>query len=244
MSDLTLATQFAIDPRVKYLSFIGSATVGWTLRSQLAPGTRCTLEHGGAGPVIVTREAALDQVLPRLVKAGFYHAGQVCVSVQRVFAHRSIAEKLAAGITEKAQALIVGDPTSPETDVGPLIRPSEVDRVEKWIQEAIEEGATCLCGGQRINDRMMACTVLYDPSDTSKVSQRELFGPVVCVYPYDDLEEAIARANALPYTFQCGIFTPDIDTAMQAFRKLKATAVMINDHTAFRVDWMPFGWTR
>ena len=241
VSDLALASRFASDSRVKYLSFIGSANVGWSLRAQLAHGTRCVLEHGGAAPVIVTREADLDAVIPGLTKAGFYHAGQVCVSVQRIFAHRDIAERLAQVLAEKAQQLTVGDPTSPETDVGPMIRPTEVDRVETWINEAIEEGARCLCGGERLNDRAYACTVLFDPDETSKVSQKEIFGPVVCVYPYDTLEEAIDRANALPFTFQTSIFTPDINTAMHAFRHLRATAVMINDHTAFRVDWMPFG---
>jgi len=238
--DLTVAEALVTDPRVAFFSFIGSAKVGWSLRSKLAPGTRCALEHGGSAPVVVAEDADLDAMLPLLSKGSFYHAGQVCVSVQRIYAHRSVARRLAEGLSQLAGALIVGNPSDMSTEVGPLIRAQEVERVSQWVSEAIIEGAELLTGGKIISESLYAPTVLFNPAETSKVSVEEIFGPVVCVYEYDELHEAIARANALPYAFQAAVMTRSIDTALFAFKHLQASAVMINDHTAFRVDWMPF----
>ncbi len=244
VADLNVATKLVTDERVGFFSFIGSAKVGWMLRSKLAAGTRCALEHGGAAPVIVAEDTDLDSALPLIAKGGFYHAGQVCVSVQRVFVHESIAEKFAQGLATIAKNLTVGDPTLATTDIGPLIRPTEVNRVEAWVHEAKALGATVLAGGNRLSDTCYECTVLYDPPQDSKISQHEIFGPVVNVYPYSDLEQAIKRANALPMAFQASVFTRDIDTALAVSRQLDASAVMINDHTAYRVDWMPFAGLR
>ncbi len=242
--DLDVANQIVADPRVAFFTFIGSGEVGWRLRRQLAPGTRCSLEHGGVAPVIVAADADLDYALPLLVKGGFYHAGQVCVSVQRIFADRRIARTLAARIAAAAGGLKVGDPTLQETEVGPLIRPGEVTRVEQWVQEAVQAGAELLCGGRSLPQNCYAPTVLFDPPASTRVMQHEVFGPVVCVSPFDTLDEAIGRANALPYAFQAAVFTRDLDTALRASRRLDASAVMVNDHTAFRVDWMPFAGLR
>ena len=243
-TDLDVAGSLATDSRVGFFSFIGSARVGWMLRSKLAPGTRCALEHGGAAPVLVAEDADLDYGLPLISKGGFYHAGQVCVSVQRVFAHRNIARDLAGRLAQAATALNVGDPTLPGTEVGPLIRPAEVERVTEWVTEAVDRGAELLAGGEALSETCYAPTVLYDPPGDARVSTSEIFGPVVCVYPYDDIDEAIARANSLPYAFQASVFTRDIDTALRASRRLDASAVMVNDHPAFRVDWMPFAGLR
>ncbi|MGH8676026.1 MAG: aldehyde dehydrogenase family protein [Burkholderiales bacterium] len=239
-----VATRMVTDRRVGFFSFIGSARVGWMLRSKLAPGARCALEHGGAAPAIVAADADLGLAVPKLVKGGFYHAGQVCVSVQRVFAHRSIAPALAQQITEQALKLKVGDPTSPDTEVGPLIRKQEVQRVDDWVREAVEGGAKLLCGGKALSPTCYAPTVLWEPPAAARVSRDEVFGPVVCVYACDDIDETIARANALPVAFQAAVFTRDYATAMRAYARLDATAVMVNDHTAFRVDWMPFAGLR
>ena len=235
------AERLVTDARVNYLSFIGSANVGWSLRSKLSPGTRCALEHGGAAPVIVEADADIKPMVESLVKGGFYHAGQVCVSVQRVFAHDDICGEIAKRLSAKACELSVGDPLNANTEVGPLILPREVDRVEDWVNAASEQGATVLCGGKRVSDTCFAPTVLLDPPDEAMVSQAEIFGPVVCVYSYADRNEAIRRANALPYAFQASVFTQNLDAALDIVKRLNATAVMVNDHTAFRVDWMPFG---
>ncbi len=235
-----IATDLVTDARVAFFSFIGSARVGWMLKSKLAPGTRCALEHGGAAPAIVTARADLDAMLPLLAKGGFYHAGQVCVSVQRVFAHDSIAAAVAEGLAAQAGKLVVGDPADPATEVGPLIRHRETDRVAQWVEEAVAAGAKLVCGGEKISPALYQPTVLLNPPRDSTISRNEVFGPVVCVYSYDALEAAIAEANAVPYSFQAAVMTQDIDEAMQAYNGLNASAVMVNDHTAFRVDWMPF----
>ena len=235
------AEKLVTDPRVNYFSFIGSAKVGWFLRSKLSPGTRCALEHGGAAPVIVEKDANILEMLPALAKGGFYHAGQVCVSVQRVFVHESIFNKVAEGLSQLAAQLIVGDQMDPTTEVGPLILPREVDRVEQWVNEAVAEGAILLCGGKRISDTCYQPTVLINPPIEAKVSTLEIFGPVVCVYSYTDRDKAIEMANSLDVHFQAAVFTENLDVALDCIKKLNATAVMVNDHTAFRVDWMPFG---
>jgi len=236
-----IAEQLVTDKRVNYLSFIGSAKVGWYLRSKLSDGAHCALEHGGAAPVIVEADADIEDMLPGLAKGGFYHAGQVCVSVQRVFVHESIADTVANRLAEMANELIVGDPLDEKTEVGPLILPREVDRVEEWVKEAIAAGANCLCGGERISDFCYQPTVLVDPPADVRVSTQEIFGPVVCVYSYTDREKAVQQANSLDYAFQAAVYTKNLDIALDTVNKLSASAVMVNDHTAFRVDWMPFG---
>jgi len=240
IADNDLATNLVVDERVAFFTFIGSAKVGWMLRSKLAPGTRCSLEHGGVAPVIVEQDVDIDKVIPPLTKGGFYHAGQVCVSVQRVYAHEAIAKTLAQRLADSASQLKVGDPTKKDTEVGPFIRPTELQRVDEWVQEAISKGAEVLCGAEAISETCYKPTVLFNPTDDAIISQNEVFGPVVCVYSYKTLDEAITRANSLPFAFQSAVFTNDLSKAMYAYERLAASTVMLNDHTAFRVDGMPF----
>ena len=160
VNELSVAEQLVCDKRVGFFTFIGSGKVGWMLRSKLAPGTRCALEHGGVAPVIIDSTADLDDTLPLIAKGGFYHAGQVCVSVQRVFVPRMMANDVAKRLAELGEKMIIGDPTLEKTEVGPLIRTKEVDRVSEWIEEAKTAGATCQTGGKRLSDTTYACTVL------------------------------------------------------------------------------------
>ena len=150
--DRNVAEKLVTDSRIHFFTFVGSAKVGWMLRSKLAPGVRCALEHGGVAPVIVDDTASLDTVIPSLLKGGFYHAGQVCVSVQRVFAAESIATDLAQQLAEGAGKLKVGDATKEDTEVGPLILPGEVERVHAWVTEAVDNGAQLLTGGSNLSD--------------------------------------------------------------------------------------------
>jgi acyl-CoA reductase-like NAD-dependent aldehyde dehydrogenase len=241
--DNALAERLATDPRIAFLSFIGSARVGWYLRSKLAPGTRCALEHGGAAPVIIDRSAKLDRIIEPVVKGGYYHAGQVCVSVQRIFVHQDIKAEFVELLAARVQALRVGDPLLPETEVGPLILPRETTRVSGWIDEAVAGGAQLL-GGGRHSETTLVPAILVDPASHVKVSQLEIFGPVTCVYGFDALDDAIEIANSLPFAFQASVFSTEIGPALRAARLLDASAVMINDHTAFRTDWMPFAGRR
>lgn len=240
VSNTQVAEKLVTDPRVGFFSFIGSSTVGWMLHSKLAAGTRCALEHGGAAPVIVAEDAELNEALPQLIKGGFYHAGQVCVSVQRVFVHHSLLNEVAQKMSELTSSLKVGDPLAAGTEVGPLIRSRETRRIADWVDIAITQGAELLTGGSKISDSLYQPTILLNPSHDSLVSQREIFGPVICLYGYKHIDQAIQRANALPYAFQAAIMSCHIDTIMYAYKHLKASAVMVNDHSAFRVDWMPF----
>jgi acyl-CoA reductase-like NAD-dependent aldehyde dehydrogenase len=244
LDDNSLAQNLATDPRVAFLSFIGSAKVGWYLRSRLAAGTRCALEHGGAAPVIIDSSANLDAVIEPLVKGGYYHAGQVCVSVQRIFVHEDLKATFIERFSERVRQLAVGDPTTLATEVGPLIAPREVERVGKWVAEALSQGATLATGGQPIGDRLYQPTILVEPASDSLVSTNEIFAPVTCIYSFTDISDAIARANSLPFAFQASIFSRDIDAALFAAKHLAASAVMVNDHTAFRTDWMPFAGQR
>lgn len=242
--NLELSGKMAADARLGFLSFIGSAAVGWMLRSRLAPGVRCALEHGGVAPVIVDESADVERLVPALLKGGYYHAGQVCVSVQRVFAPRALCDGLAERLAAGASALSVGDPLDAATEVGPLISPEEQERVHQWVSQAVDGGARLACGGQRLDNNCYAPTLLVDPPADADVSRREVFGPVVCLYGYERLDDAIAQANSLDFAFQAAVFAQDIDRAMAIYHQLDASAVMINDHTAFRQDQMPFAGLR
>src|SRR5882724_8999235 len=237
--DNALAERLATDPRIAFLSFIGSAKVGWYLRSKLAPGARCALEHGGAAPVIVDRSARLDRIIEPIVKGGYYHAGQVCVSVQRIFVHADILSAFVEQLAARVAALHVGDPLKEDTDVGPLIHPREAARVASWIEEATARG-TRMVGGGRLSETTLKPAILLDPPAAAKVSRLEIFGPVTCVYGFTELALAIEIANDLPYAFQASVFSTDIGPALRGARRFDAATVLINDHTAFRTEWMPF----
>lgn len=239
--DRDVAESLVTSDRIAFFSFIGSAALGWRLRSRLAPGVRCALEHGGAAPLIVDTAADLDRAVPLILKGGYYHAGQVCVSVQRVFADASLAAELVDRLISGVDALAVGDPLDAATEVGPLIRAREVERVGAWVDEAVAAGAVLAAGGTALDHQCYAPTLLVDPPADARVMRDEIFGPVVTVTSTTSLDEAISRANDVPWAFQAAIVTQDVDAALRAGRRLNATTVMVNDHTAFRVDWMPFG---
>jgi acyl-CoA reductase-like NAD-dependent aldehyde dehydrogenase len=242
--DHAMMPHVVTDPRLDSVSFIGSADVGWALRRQLAPGTRLVLELGGAAPSLVAPSADLTQVLPALVRGAFYHAGQVCVSTQRVFVWGSDArvEAVVEGLAAAADALAVGLARDEATEVGPLIRREAVETVRRKVEGALAGGARRAGARTEAGDPawFLAPTVLVEAPADSTVMTQEIFGPVVCVCRVGSLEEAVARANALPFPFQASVFTARIDEALAAQAGLRASAVMINDHSAFRVDWQPF----
>lgn len=242
--DNEVAESLVTSDQINFFTFIGSAKVGWWLKSKLAPGVRCALEHGGVAPVIVDETADLQKAIPSLAKGAFYHAGQVCVSVQKIFVSSTLAQDFAQVLADTAQQLVVGDATLAETEVGPLILPREVDRVDAWVQEAIADGATLFTGGLKLSESTYAPTVLLNPPTDAKVSTHEIFGPVVCLYAYDDVDDAIEQANSLDVAFQAAVYTENLAFAQHCIDGFDATAVMVNDHTAFRVDWMPFAGRR
>src|SRR5829696_584209 len=183
-----LAERLATDPRVAFVSFIGSARVGWSLHHKLAPGTRSALEHGGVAPAIVDRSADLDRIIEPMVKGGYYHAGQVCVSTQRIFVHADTADAFLDRFTARVRALRVGDPLRLESEVGPLIHPREADRVISWVEEAATSGGQVLVEGERLSETTLSPTVLLDLPQEARISHEEVFGPATCVYRYTDLD--------------------------------------------------------
>jgi acyl-CoA reductase-like NAD-dependent aldehyde dehydrogenase len=158
-----------------------------------------------------------------------------------MFVHRKIIGEVKEKMLALVKKLRVGDPLDKETEVGPLIKPGEVDRVDLWVKEAVSEGAELLCGGNKISNTCYEPTLLLNPSQKSKCSTEEIFGPVVCLYGYEHFLDAIEMANQVPFNFQAAIYTESLSTALDCVKRLKAKAVMVNEHTAFRVDWMPFG---
>tara|TARA_Y100001970_G_scaffold294365_1_gene451665 strand:- start:22289 stop:23716 length:1428 start_codon:yes stop_codon:yes gene_type:complete len=243
-SDHGLTERLATDHRVGFLSFVGSAGVGWSLRSKLTPGARCALKHGGAAPVIMTGDTDIYEVSEAILKGCFYHAGQAGESVQRIFAHTNVATRFSTQLAMKAAGLRLGNPMNPETEVGPLIHPEEVSRIHEWVTEAVNGGGQLLTGGEQLSETIYAPTVIFNPPSDCRLMTEEAFGPVVCIDPWFNTEDAVNRANALPTAFQAAVFTRDVKLAMEISNQLDASAVMINDHSAFRADWMPLAGLR
>lgn len=235
------AERLVRDSRTRFLSFIGSEEVGWHLRSILNPGARFSLEHGGEAAVIVDETADLDRVVPALVKGAFYHAGQVCISVQRIIAHRRVREELEQRLVEATSKLQVGDPRLETTDVGPLISVADQNRVDDWVRRAQEGGGRLLCGGRKLPHQCFQPTLVADPPLESELMTREVFGPVAALTSFETESEAIGFVNTSDNPFQSAVFAQDVDRAFRMARALNAHAVIVNDHSAFRVDWMPFG---
>lgn len=227
------------DPRVRMITFTGSAEVGWALR-QRAARKRVSLELGNATPVIVAADADLDDAAAKLVANAFSFAGQSCISVQRIYVQRSVEEAFLERFLPLVEALRVGDPADEATDVGPVIDEAARDRILAWIEEARALGAEVLAGG-RVENGLILPTVIAGAPPKAKVSCEEVFGPVVTVSPYDSLEEALALANGTRFGLQAGIFTADLRTALRAARELEFGGVTVNEAPTFRADQMPYG---
>lgn len=216
------------DPRVAQLSFVGSSELGWSLRGQLPPGTRCTLDHGGVTPAIVADDADFERARDALLTGAFLCSGQHSLSIQRVFVSTDRAESLAREIARRADALPWGDPLRSSTRIGPLIREAEVQRVDTWVAEAVAAGAQLMGGGFAHNERCYAPTVLLDPPIDALVSTQPVFGPVLCVYSCTNLLHACDRANALPYAQVATVFTRSDKTLETFFAALDASVVTLN----------------
>ena len=238
---LDTAEAVVSNPLIAFFSFIGSAAVGWRLRSKIAPGARCALEHGGVAPVIVNHDARLDDIIPRLARGAFYHAGQVCVSVQKIFVHRNIVDEFAQQFVASAQSYRHGLPNDERTQIGPIISSAARQRIHQWVHDS---GGQILCGGQPTEPHSYEATVVLNPHADSQLCTQEIFGPVAVLIPFDQLDDAIDQANALPFTFQSAVCSESLEICLYAAERLAATSVLVNDHTAFRVDWMPFGGHR
>lgn len=234
------ADLFTTDPRLKLLSFTGSPDVGWALKAQ-AGKKKTVLELGGNAACIVEPDwQDLDEAVERIMFGAFYQSGQSCISVQRVLVHRSIYADVRAKLVEATKKLITGDPKNEQTFVGPMIAEAEAIRLEQWVNEAIAEGATLLCGGQRVG-AMLSATLLERVSATSAVAADEAFGPVAILIPYDDFDEALRETNHSVFGLQAGLFTRDLYKMQQAWDELEVGGVIVGDVPSWRVDHMPYG---
>ncbi|MEK7305701.1 MAG: aldehyde dehydrogenase family protein, partial [Nitrospirota bacterium] len=237
--DNALAERLVIDPRFKLLSFTGSAPVGWMLKAKCGK-KKVTLELGGNAGVIIEPDADLDLAAKRCASGGFGYAGQTCISVQRILVHHSVADTFTTKLLLQVARLKAGDPTDETTTVGPLIDPGATQRVERWIEEAVSQGARVLLGGKRLGT-VLEATVLTNVKPEMKVSCQEVFGPVVTVSSYRQFSDAIAALNQSDYGLQAGVFTQDINKVFHAFRHLEVGAVLANEIPTFRADHMPYG---
>jgi len=238
-----LAPSLARDPRFAVLSFTGSPAVGWPLKAD-AGKKRVVLELGGNAAVIVHADADLDLAVRRALVGGFSYSGQVCISVQRVYAQRAVYESFLAAFAGGAQRLVLGDPLAESTQVSALVRASEADRLLAWTEEARSAGARVVTGGRAVatpGGRAVEPTVLTGTRPEQKVVREEAFGPLVVVEPYDTIEEAFALANDGRYGLQAGVFTRDLGVVQAAFERLEVGAVLVNEVPTWRSDAMPYG---
>jgi acyl-CoA reductase-like NAD-dependent aldehyde dehydrogenase len=227
------------DERVRAITFTGSSGVGWKL-AERAARKRVNLELGNATPVIVEADADLEDAAAKLAANAFSFAGQSCISVQRVYVHRSAYDDLLARFLPRVEKLVVGDPADEATDVGPLIDRDARDRVLEWIEEARAAGAEILTGGE-LDGELVRPTVIANAGPDLNVSCQEVFGPVCTVNAYDTLDEALALANGTAYGLQAGIFTSNVKTALAAAQRLEFGGVTVNEAPTFRSDQMPYG---
>jgi glyceraldehyde-3-phosphate dehydrogenase (NADP+) len=227
------------DPRVRMISFTGGNTVGEAI-ARKAGLKKVGMELGSNSPVIVMPDANLELAVESNVSGAFWAAGQNCLHVQRLLVHNAIYDEFTTRFVAAAEAYIVGDKLDAATDMGPLINENEAIRVESMVNEALEQGAALLTGGER-SGSFYAPTVLADLPDTCALAKEEIYGPVTVISRFDTLDEAIHRANDVDYGLQAGIFTQDLNTAFEASKRLQCGGVMVNDSTDYRIDAMPFG---
>jgi glyceraldehyde-3-phosphate dehydrogenase (NADP+) len=227
------------DERIKKLTFTGSPCVGWRLKSK-AINKRVTLELGGNAGVIIHEDADIDYAAKQCAKGAFSYAGQVCISVQRVYAHKNIFNKFKEKFVKLSSSLKLGNPLDESTDIGPMIDETSLEKTEAWVNEAIKGGAKILTGGKR-HSQCFEPTVLTNTTSSMKVCSEEVFAPVVTLEPYENFEDALSRINQSRFGLQAGLFTKDMGRILLAYETLEVGGVIANDVPTFRTDNMPYG---
>jgi len=227
------------DDRVKMVTFTGSPAIGWELKKK-AYQKKVTLELGGNAAVVIEPDCDLDYALTRTVVGSFSYAGQVCISIQRIFLHEKIYDRFMAAFEAKTKGLKLGDPLAEETDVGPMIDEEAAKKTEEWVAEAQDKGARIVCGGKR-QGSFYEPTILENVIPELRISWLEAFSPIVVVHKYQDFAEALEAVNYSIYGLQAGVFTTDLKKAFQAYDVLDVGGVIVNDIPTFRIDHMPYG---
>ena len=223
------------------ITFTGSAKVGWDIRSRV-PHKKVNLELGSNAPLIVNDDGDWETAADKAQIHAFSHAGQSCISIQRILVHEAVAEEFKARLVANVEKLAVGNPYDEATDVGPLITPGDRDRVKEWIDEAVAAGAEVLTGGELVDEgRCLAPTLLGAPPKDAKVWCEEIFGPVATVDTFSSFDEALELANDSKFGLQAGVFTRDIGRGLEAARTLEFGGVLVNEVPTFRADQQPYG---
>jgi glyceraldehyde-3-phosphate dehydrogenase (NADP+) len=228
------------DPRFKLLTFTGSSPVGWDMKTR-AGKKKVILELGGNAGVVVDDSADLAFAAKRVAAGGFALAGQSCISVQRVYVHERVVDRFTAQLVALVNALTVGDPLDPATDVGPMIDEGEAARVDEWVQEAVAGGAKVLTGARRLGGALYAPTVLTHVPSDAKVCAAEVFAPLVGIFPFARFDDALREVNRSTFGLQAGVFTSSLEHALRAFDEIETGAVIVNDVPTWRIDQMPYG---
>lgn len=245
VTDEAARDKLVTDDRIRLVSFTGSTANGWKVKAA-ASKKKVLLELGGVGCCIIDApisKADLDRVTDRVVHGAFFQAGQSCISVQRVFIHRSVYVSACEFLIAKAKKLKVGDPMDEATTVGPMISLDQAERVEQWIEEAVGAGAKVLTGGQRVGS-FIDPTFIEKAPDDCRILREEVFGPVAVLEPFDSFDEALDTINALPYGLQAGLFTASLSHAFRAWNTLEVGGLIVNDVPSMRPDAMPYGGTK
>jgi acyl-CoA reductase-like NAD-dependent aldehyde dehydrogenase len=235
----TLGDRMVADERFRLLTFTGSPSVGWRMKER-AGKKKVVLELGGNAGVIVDASADLDWAVKRTLVGAYTYAGQVCISVQRMFIHSAVYDEFMERFVEGSKALKVGDPLDPETQLGPMVDEQAAQRTQRWVEEAQEMGGKVLLGGSA-DGASFPPTILVDTPPTAQVCSNEAFAPLVVAFRFDDFGEAIAAVNHSFYGLQTGVFTNDLAHSWQAFNELEVGGVIINDVPTYRIDHMPYG---
>ncbi|MEA1995400.1 MAG: aldehyde dehydrogenase family protein [Campylobacterota bacterium] len=239
-SGSTIGKKLIKNEKLAMLTFTGSLQVGSYLKEETR-AKRLTLELGSNSALIVDRSANIEKVVPKCIVGSFANAGQVCISIQRIYVHEDIFDEFLDSFKQAVSKVKVGNPIDEDTEYGPLIDDAACIRIEEWINEAVQEGAKIEAGGKFIGKKLLNPTVITNTKPEMRVICEELFAPVVCVIPFSDFDEAIDMANNSIYGLNAGVYTNDLQNAWKAALKLEAGGIIINDYPTFRVDQMPYG---
>jgi acyl-CoA reductase-like NAD-dependent aldehyde dehydrogenase len=240
VGDVDVGRWLTTDPRIGMISFTGSPPVAEAI-SKVSGLRRTTFELGGnAGTIIDEGTAVTDALIDRLVVGSFAYSGQVCISIQRIYAHQSLYDELQTRLLARTQQLKLGDPLREETEIGPLINDQSSTRLADWVAEAVATGAQLLAGGQP-DGRIFPPTILTNVTESMRVMCAEAFGPLVNLVSFTDFEAALTAVDDSEFGLQAGVYTPSLARAMRAIERLNVGGVIINDVPTFRVDQMPYG---
>jgi glyceraldehyde-3-phosphate dehydrogenase (NADP+) len=237
--DRPTGDQMVSDDRFKLLSFTGSRSDGWTMKAE-AGKKKVVLELGGNAGAIVDETADLDWAVSRLAFGAFAYAGQVCISVQRIYVTDAIYDEFERRFVDKVRTVKLGDPLDPATDLGPMVDDAAVARTDQWVREAVADGARALTGGTA-SGRFYEPTILVDVPKEARVCGEEVFAPVVNLFRVPDFAAAIAEINDSRFGLQCGVFTSSLERTLVAHDELEVGGVIINDVPTWRIDHMPYG---